>query len=219
MAGNPATNEFASGEVDGTLAQTTSQGPRLMHYRELKAAWTELTAPGAPFEIEEIEVRGVKLKSFKNALPNVRALWLSTAQFAEREYLVYQDERMTYAQAHAQVNAIANWLLGQGVKPGERVAIAMRNYPEWLLIYWACVSIGVAVVGMNAWWVTDELEYALKDSAPKIAFCDEERLARILERPATAAKSKLVATRMTSLPPGVIAWKDVIAQAAPMPDV
>jgi len=190
-----------------------------MYYRELKAAWTELTAPGAPFEIEEIEVRGVKLKSFKNALPNVRALWLSTAQFAEREYLVYQNERMTYAQAHAQVNAVANWLMHQGVKPGERVAIAMRNYPEWLLLYWACVSIGVAVVGMNAWWVTDELEYALKDSAPKIVFCDEERLARILERPTTAAKSKLVATRTRSLPPGVIAWKDVIAQEGAMPDV
>ena len=57
-----------------------------MHYRELKAAWTELTAPGAPFEIEEIEVRGVKLKSFKNALPNVRALTPSS-MFAGRMYV------------------------------------------------------------------------------------------------------------------------------------
>ncbi|HMA81415.1 MAG TPA: AMP-binding protein, partial [Candidatus Binatia bacterium] len=102
-----------------------------MHYKELKKAWAELTAPGAPFEIEEITVRGNKIRSYKNALPNVRALWLSTAQFPDREYLVYQDERMTYAQAHAQVNAIANWLFRQGVKPGDRVAIAMRNYPEW----------------------------------------------------------------------------------------
>ena len=190
-----------------------------MYYAQLKTAWAELTAPGAPFEIEQIEVRGVPIRSFKNALPNVRALWLSTVPYAEREYLVYQDERMTYAQAHAQVNAIANWLLSQGVKPGERVAIAMRNYPEWLLIYWASVSIGVAVVGMNAWWVTEELEYALKDSAPKIVFCDEERLARILERPATASKSKLVVTRMKTLPSGVTDWKDVIARGGAMPDV
>ena len=77
-----------------------------MHYKELKTAWAELTAPGAPFEIEEIPVRGTKIKSYKNALPNVRALWLSTAQFAGREYLVYQDERMSYGEVHAQVNAI-----------------------------------------------------------------------------------------------------------------
>ena len=42
-------------------------------------------------------------------------------------------------------------------------------------------------LGMNAWWVTDELQYALKDSAPKIVFCDEERLSRMLERPAMVA--------------------------------
>ncbi|MGZ5997768.1 MAG: class I adenylate-forming enzyme family protein [Rhizomicrobium sp.] len=190
-----------------------------MHYKELKQAWAELTAPGAPFEIKEIEVRGVNIRTFKNAPPNIRELWLSTAQFADREYLVYEDERMTYAQAHAQTAAIANWLFRQGVKPGDRVAIAMRNYPEWMLVYWACVSVGIAVVGMNAWWVTDEVEFALKDSEPKVVFCDEERLARILERPAAASRTKLVATRVKTLPPGVTAWKDVIAEGGAMPSV
>ncbi|MGZ5961592.1 MAG: class I adenylate-forming enzyme family protein [Rhizomicrobium sp.] len=190
-----------------------------MHYKELKQAWAELTAPGAPFEIKEIEVRGINIRTFKNAPPNIRELWLSTAQFADREYLVYEDERMTYAQAHAQTAAIANWLFRQGVKPGDRVAIAMRNYPEWMLVYWACVSVGIAVVGMNAWWVTDEVEFALKDSEPKVVFCDEERLARILERPAAASRTKLVATRVRTLPPGVTAWKDVIAEGGAMPSV
>ncbi|MGZ5938420.1 MAG: class I adenylate-forming enzyme family protein [Rhizomicrobium sp.] len=190
-----------------------------MHYKELKQAWAELTAPGAPFEIKEIEVRGVNIRTFKNAPPNIRELWLSTAQFADREYLVYEDERMTYAQAHAQTAAIANWLFRQGVKPGDRVAIAMRNYPEWMLVYWACVSVGIAVVGMNAWWVTDEVEFALKDSEPKVVFCDEERLARILERPAAASRTKLVATRVKTLPPGVTAWKEVIAEGGAMPSV
>jgi acyl-CoA synthetase (AMP-forming)/AMP-acid ligase II len=76
------------------------------------------------------------------------------------------------------VNAIAGWLFAQGVVKGDRVAIAMRNYPEWILIYWACVSTGIAVVGMNAWWVPEEIEYALTDSAPKVVFCDAERLER-----------------------------------------
>src|SRR5580693_6939788 len=189
-----------------------------MHYEALKQVWSALIAPGAPFEVETIEVRGVPIRAFKNRAPNVRALWLSTAAFADRDYLVYQDERITYAEAHKAAASIANWLLAEGVKPGDRVAIAMRNYPEWLLIYWAAVSVGVAVVGMNAWWVADEVEFALNDSEPKIVFCDHERLDRILERPATAARCKLVATRTEMLPPGVIPWSDVIAKEAALPE-
>ncbi len=190
-----------------------------MHYQELKQAWAELTAPGAPFEVEEIEVRGARLRAYKNTPPSVRAFWLSTAAYGERDYLVYQDERMTYAQAHLQVAAVANWLIRHGVKPGDRVAIAMRNYPEWLLIYWACACIGVAAVGINAWWVADELDYALKDSAPKVVFCDRERLDRILERPRMAQGMQIVGVRTDSLPAGAIAWAEVVAQVGPLPDV
>ncbi len=190
-----------------------------MHYAELKQAWSELTAPGAPFEIAQIEVRGQTIRSFKNAPPSVREIWLSTAQFADRDYMVYQDERLTYAQAHAQVGAIAAWLFSQGIKPGDRVAIAMRNYPEWMLIYWACVSVGVAVVGMNAWWVADELEYALKDSAPKVLFADAERLARIAERPAMAAGVTIVGVRTDTSSAGVIAYAEVVKNGGALPAV
>ena len=190
-----------------------------MHYKELKQAWAELTAPGAPFEIDTIQVRGNPLKVYKNAPRNIRALWLSTAAFADRDYIVYQDERLTYGQAHAQVNAIAGWLVSQGVRPGDRVAVAMRNYPEWLLIYWACVCMGVAVVGMNAWWVAEEMEYAIKDSTPKVIFCDAERLARIRERSGMADGITLVATRTPELPKGVVPWGDVIAHEGSLPDV
>ncbi|WP_310542536.1 class I adenylate-forming enzyme family protein [Phenylobacterium sp.] len=190
-----------------------------MHYAELKQAWAELTAPGQPFEVEAIEVRGNTIRSYKHAPPNIRAVWLSTAAYADRVYMVYEDERVTYAQAHQRVNAIAAWLWGQGVRPGDRVAIAMRNYPEWMLLYWACVCLGVAAVGMNAWWVTDELEYALKDSAPKVVFCDEERLARILERPAMAADTRLVVTRMADPPEGVLPFSEVLSGGGDMPEV
>ncbi|MBP8246494.1 MAG: acyl--CoA ligase, partial [Phenylobacterium sp.] len=190
-----------------------------MHYAELKQAWAELISPGQPFEIEEIEVRGNSIRTFKHAPPNIRAIWLSTAAFADRTYMVYEGERITYGEAHARVNAIAAWLWAEGVRPGDRVAIAMRNYPEWMLLYWACVSIGVAAVGMNAWWVTEELEYALKDSAPKVVFCDEERLARILERPEMAANTRLVVTRMDSPPAGVLPFSEVLSRGGDMPDV
>ena len=190
-----------------------------MHYKELKQAWAELTAPGAPFEIGEIDVRGAPARVYKHAPPTVRDLWLSTAAFGPRDYIVYEGERLTYTRAHAQVAAIAGWLAEHGVAPGERVAIAMRNYPEWLLIYWACVSCGIAVVGMNAWWVAEEMAYAIADSAPKVIFCDAERLARIRERPDMAAGAAIVATRADPAPPGVTPWSEVIAHGGAMPAV
>ena len=157
-----------------------------MHYTELKRAWGELTAPGAPFEIDTITVRGAPMRIYKHAPATVRDLWLASAQFADREYLVYQEERITYGEAHRLVNAVAGWLHDHGVRQGDRVAIAMRNYPEWLLIYWACLASGVAAVGMNAWWVPEEMAYGIKDSAPKVIFCDRERLERLMERPEMA---------------------------------
>ena len=188
-----------------------------MHYPELKAAWAELTGPGGAFEIVEVSVRGQSLRTYKTAPPTIRDLWLSTAAHADREYLIYGDERVTYAEAHARVAAIAAWLASRGVTRGDRVAIAMRNYPEWMLIYWACVCLGVAVVGMNAWWVAEEMEFGLKDSAPKVLFCDAERLARIAERPSLATGITVVAVRAPA-PVGGFAWEEVIETAGALPD-
>ena len=190
-----------------------------MHYAELNQAWSELTAPGAPFEIVEIEVRGARLKSFKNAPPNIRALWLSTAAFADRDYLVYGNERITYGEAHRQVASIANWMMSVGVKPGDRIAIAMRNYPEWMLIYWAGVSIGVAVVGMNAWWTATEMSYGLNDAKPKVLFADSERLARLAEDPKMLGDAVLVAVRADNAPAGAVPWATVAAFGGDLPTV
>ncbi len=188
-----------------------------MHYRELKSAWAELTAPGAPFEIVEVPVRGQNLRAYKNAPPTIRALWLASAAFGERDYLIYGDERITYAEAHARVAAVAAWLTARGVTRGDRVAIAMRNYPEWMLIYWACVCLGVAAVGMNAWWVPEEMEFGLKDAAPKVLFCDAERLARIAERPSMVTDITVVAVRAPA-PVGGLAWEEVIETPGALPD-
>ena len=82
-----------------------------MHYEALKQVWGALTAPGAPFEVETITVRGVPIRAFKASPPNVRALWLSTTAYGDRDYLVYQDERISYAEAHRRTASIASWLL------------------------------------------------------------------------------------------------------------
>ena len=190
-----------------------------MYYSELRQVRDELTGPGGPFEIIKAEIFGNHINTYKNAPPSVREVWLSTAVFAERPYLIYQDERITYAEAHAQVNAIAAWMAAQGVKPGDRVAIAMRNYPEWMLIYWACVASGVTAVGMNAWWTSEEMAYALNDSTPKILFIDAERLARFREKPELAGTVQLVGVRLDETPADITPWSDVIAHGGSMPDV
>jgi long-chain acyl-CoA synthetase len=189
-----------------------------MHYAELDKAWAELTAPGAPFEVTEVEVGGVPVRMFKNSPPTVRALWLSTAVFGPRDYLIYGDERITYDQAHAQVASVANWLAARGVKMGDRVAIAMRNYPEWLIIYWACACLGVACVGMNAWWTTPEMAFGLKDAEPKVLFADGERVARLNEQPDMLGDIVLVTTRTENPPAGAIAWSDVVATGGDLPN-
>ena len=126
-------------------------------YDELRNVWDEFTSAGQLFEIETLEVRGYPVRSYKHAPASLREIWQGTAAYQDREYLVFQDERYTYTQAHDVTASIANWLSIQGVQPGDRVAIAMRNYPEWMLAYWAVVSMGAAVVGMNAWWVPKEM--------------------------------------------------------------
>ncbi len=177
-----------------------------MHYRELAEVWSAATAPGAPFEVTTVEVRGQALKAYKNAHPTVRAFWLATAAFAERDYLVYGDERLTYAETHARVNAFAAWMQAQGLKRGDRLAVALRNYPEWMIAYWACAVTGVACVGMNAWWTPEETAFALADSAPKVVVCDRERIERL---PGDLAAT-VVAVRCDP-PPGGVRWSDAAA--------
>ena len=187
-------------------------------YAELQKTWTELTSPGAPFEIREVTVNGQTLKAYASAPPSLREIWLGSAGHGERDYLVYEDERWTYADAHRDVASIANWLVAQGVGAGDRVAIAMRNYPEWMLLYWATLSIGATVVGMNAWWVGTEMVYAVEDSRPKVMVCDRERLERFLPHRAEAPSVLLVALRVTDpLPADVVPFSDLLAQGGALP--
>ena len=148
------------------------------------AARAELDTPGSPFATTTEVVRGVPLKVFAACPPDMRVLWENSAGHGDKDYLVYEDERYTYAEVHAQVRKLAAHLVANGVHPGSRVAIAMRNYPEWVVSYWASVCVGAAAVGMNAWWTAPEMEYALNDSEPIVLIADDERLERLNHMPA-----------------------------------
>jgi long-chain acyl-CoA synthetase len=190
-----------------------------MMYDIYKETWDALIAEGAPFHYKEIEVRGSPMRVYSDAPPSLREIWLAAAAHAANDYLVFREERWTYADAHREAASIANWLRNQGVNPGDRVAIALRNYPEWLLLYWACVSTGVTVVGMNAWWVEDEMTYGLKDSSPKVLFCDQERLARYLNIRDEFPDITTVGVRLPNAIGGVIDYAEVIATGGDLPEV
>lgn len=186
------------------------------HYRQV---WQELTAEGAPFHIAQTEVRGSPMRVYSQAPPSLREVWLASRAFVDNEYLVYEDERWTYGEAHQQVASIANWLQIQGVTSGDRVAIAMRNYPEWLLCYWACVATGVTVVGMNAWWVEEEMSYGLNDAKPKVLFCDQERLSRLVHIDEDLHQLLTVGIRLPEPVPDVINFDDVLATGGELPEI
>jgi long-chain acyl-CoA synthetase len=177
-----------------------------------------LTAPGSPFEIAEKEVWGQRLRVFANAPRSLRAVWESTSQHGDIPFLVYHDERITFTQAHADVRRLAHRLQAAGVTKGDRVAIGMRNYPEWVIAFWACQSIGAVVVSLNAWWVGAELEYGLSDSGATALLIDGERYERVRgemlsRRPVTFV---VVTRHEGGLDAGHEAWADVMG--APDPD-
>lgn len=178
------------------------------HYLDARA---ELTGPGGPFAVTTIEVRGVPIRTFANMPANMRAVWESTVAHGDKDYLVFEDERFTFAEIHTQVRQLAHHLVERGVAPGDRVAIAMRNYPEWVVGYWATVSIGAAVVGMNAWWTPLEMEYALNDSKPQVLIADDERLQRLGQITAQSPMHVIAVRSDAVLPDGGVRWADVIA--------
>lgn len=188
-------------------------------YAELKQVFDNLTAPGQMFEITEVDVAGQSLKAWKNAPPTLRDFWLMSAGHGDKDYLVYQDERWSYAQAHEEVARIAHWLTANGVGQHDRVAIAMRNYPEWMLSYWAVVSIGAVVVGVNAWWVAEELKYGLKDSAPRALICDRERLERFSGIREEFPDMLVAAVRVDEVPGWARPWSEVLATEPSLPEV
>ena len=140
-----------------------------------------LTAPGQRFEMEEVDIRGVTLRTWKNAPPNLRAVALLGKMYGPREFVVYEDERVTYDAWFRAVARLAHEFKARGVGKGDRVALAMRNLPEWPVVFFAAVTIGAICVPLNAWWTGDELAYGLSNSGTKLLVCDEERWDRIAE--------------------------------------
>ncbi|CAB5067955.1 MAG: AMP-binding protein [Actinobacteria bacterium] len=182
-----------------------------MRIRTREDVLAELTAPGQPYELETVERDGRTFRVFKNAPRSLRQLYEDTV--SDAEYLVYEDERLTFAETYQQASRLAHLLVHTyGVGKGDRVAISMRNYPEWIISFMAATSIGAIAVAMNALWQPDEMEYGLRDCGAKVLIVDQERLARVSAALSAADVDTLVARR--GLNPHVLPARTEVYAAA-----
>ena len=180
-----------------------------MSERTRASVLKELTAAEQPYELVPGSVFDRPCLRFKNAPPTLRDLFSQSR--SEVEFIIYEDQRLTFDEAYIEASKIAMILVNDyGVKPGDRVAISMRNYPEWILAFMAATSIGGIAVAMNALWQPEEMAYGLTDSGAKVLFADEERLARFAQI-ASPPKVQLISVR-TSAYPNAVDLADLVAK-------
>ena len=162
----------------------------------IAAAHSLLTAPGQPFEMETCDIRGIPTRTWKNAPSTLRDVFLAGRTHGDKVFLVHDDERITFEAFARAVLALAAQLTADGVAKGDRVAIVMRNIPEWPVAFFAAQLCGAIVTPLNAWWTGAELEYGLVDSGAKLLLVDAERLGRLIEHlPACRDLTRIYVTR------------------------
>ena len=138
-----------------------------------------LTAPGARFEMETVTIRGVPTRVWKNAPNDLGVLLDLSRTHGARPFTILDDDRISFEANWRAAAALAHALQDMGVGKGDRVAFAMRNLPEWPMVFFAITTIGAIAVPLNAWWTGAELAYGIRDSGAKVVIVDGERLERL----------------------------------------
>ena len=155
-----------------------------VHRWEVPAHHAAVVGPGSPLELVVEDVLGVPQTVLKNRPPHLRAVLQSALdRFADRDYLVFADgPTMTFADAGASIARMADWLVAEhGVQKGDCVAIAAANVPGYPIAWWATVSLGAVVSGLNGWWTPNELAYGIELTKPKVVLADDRRMQRLQE--------------------------------------
>ena len=179
---------------------------------EVRAA---LTAPGRLFEMDEVEIRGVRTRVWKHAPPSLRAILELSRLHGDKPFLVYEDERLTFEEHFRHAAAFAHRLAERyGVRKGDRVAIAMRNFPEWSIAFFGAAALGAVVVPLNAWWTAPELEYGLRDSGARLLIADRERAERLAGALPGLGIPAIVVRGEGPPPAGADTYESVMAGAA-----
>ena len=157
--------------ADGALSSIAS----------IEAAIQEVAASEEKYMLTDQVIRGVPFKVFKNGPRNLRDVLDLCMVYGDTDFIVYEHERYSFADVYRRTYQLANALIEvYGVKPGDRVALLMRNLPEYPMLFMALASIGAVTVFVNSWWTSRELEHAFEDCDAKLAFVDDAR-ARLID--------------------------------------
>jgi long-chain acyl-CoA synthetase len=179
-----------------------------------------LTGPGQPYELETVQANGRAVRWFRNGPASLRAMY--EASRGGKPFVLYQDEHYSFEEMWRRTCTLAHALVDDyGIKVGDRVAISMRNYPEWLAAFSAITSVGAVAVGLNALWQPAELAYGLKDAGAKLLIADQERLDRLAACGEAFPDLALIGVRTTGPMASGRTWDEVIGQASrdSLPDV
>ncbi len=146
---------------------------------KLNAAVEAVLASGGMMSVVPQTIRGVDYpRVFAASSMSLRdVLAMATLKNGEKTFIIYEGERYTFQESWDKALRFANALQEKyNIGPGDRVALAMRNYPEWCFAYLGILAAGATVVPINAWWKADEIQFALKDCGAKIVIGDAKRL-------------------------------------------
>jgi long-chain acyl-CoA synthetase len=183
----------------------------------------QLTEPGGAFElVPHTHDDHSPIRVYASGYKTIREVLIASRAFGEREFLIYETERVTYAEHYRRVAQLACWLLEQGIQKGDRVGICMRNYPEWSITFFACQAIGAVAVTLNAWWIGKELVYGISDSGCRIAVLDDERYARLTPVRSELSGLTVLVTRDDTRSFDVAHWDDALnshSEVDELPDV
>ncbi|WP_119155865.1 class I adenylate-forming enzyme family protein [Caldimonas tepidiphila] len=182
---------------------------------DLDAVRRQLTAPGAPFELVDVDLHGGRAPAYRNAFRSLPELIEAGRVHAGREFMAYGEDRWSFDRFFAAVDALAGRLHHDlGLRPGDRVAIAMRNRPEWAVAFAAAVLVGAVPVPLNSFGLRDELCAALRDVQPRLLVCDVDRLARVADE-LDGLDCRAISLADGPRAPGVQAFEDLVQQGGP----
>ncbi|GAB3285758.1 class I adenylate-forming enzyme family protein [Parahaliea aestuarii] len=183
--------------------------------QQFDALVAELTAPGAPFALNEVAIDGVSYRNYAELPANLGEYFRHMLNHGDKEFAVYLDQRYTFAETYARSAAFATALKEKlGVAKGERVAILSRNNPQWMMSFIGTLASGVVAVPMNAWWTTEELDYGLRDSGAKVVIADRQRIERLAPLVDSLGLTLIAIDDCSDLPVAALAFDDLLAEYA-----
>ncbi|MFF8596470.1 class I adenylate-forming enzyme family protein [Streptomyces sp. NPDC015220] len=150
------------------------------HQETVPEILRRLTGPGGAFELVREDVLGARMQVFAHRERSLADVVAASVRHGDRDYIVTEDERISFADHARQVASLARVLQEEyGVGKGDRVALLAANNPGWIVAFWATVSLGAVAVGYNAWWTAPEIAYGIEHTRPKVVLADTKRAASV----------------------------------------